>query len=672
MNSIDDFEGLWRAASNNAVKYSDDFPECFLLLPELVDGSIAQGNCTKIQIQININGELGELKVIDNGKGVTNTNRLLSWVSKESASVHNRYGTGSKLCLTKWNNNYNAKWYVRYRTRDKKNNSGSLFTYHGPFSGPSKDPEEDEHNDEILMPSGLEWCIEFNTSIFGDIQKPKKIFNTIKEILTTRYSKFHFDKTDFILEIITSDATIRQSSKEHNWKSFYEIMNEEVSKGNCVQMFTDIQQFNDIQMHCSSYILKEDKNVEKLFPFYGRRKMTASRLHISLDGRTIEIAPFWQFTYRKTNHNDLNGYIGFVNFIVPDKNEYKKAPTPATIKVSFYEGCPIYKDFVDTIRKLDIGKKEPDLPKPDPPKPDPPKPDPPKPDPPKSKIKENKEITIKYNNPEVYYTIIYMNISNWNEFDNIYIYCIENNKEYKIDKDLIKINNLDPDKSYTFEIKAIKDNKEYTHIFEQIIPNVKICPLCPHISDIKDETHDIQINFLEPKDIGIPITHVKICKDNKVLETIPFKQKIKLSQKIHTETKIKISYINEIGESNKLSQKIKQERCSREDFPSSLKKKVLRTTGYKCNITGVRFDIYNRPEFDHKNGLSCDINESNCQPLLVEIHSIKSCDKKSYDLLRDNKEELLNYKINKINNFLDSLNDDERNKLKFTNNRFEI
>ena len=53
MNSIDDYQGLWRAASNNAVKYSDDFPECFLLLPELVDGSIAQGNCTKILIQIN-------------------------------------------------------------------------------------------------------------------------------------------------------------------------------------------------------------------------------------------------------------------------------------------------------------------------------------------------------------------------------------------------------------------------------------------------------------------------------------------------------------------------------------------------------------------------------------------------------------------------------------------
>jgi hypothetical protein len=573
---------------------------------------------------------------------------------------------------------------VRYRTCDKKNKSGSLFTYRGPFLGSSKLLEEDENNEEILMPSGLEWCIEFNPSIFGDIQTSKKIFDTIKEILTTRYSKCHFDKTDFILEIITPDDTIRQSSKEHNWKSFYEIINEEVSNGNCIEILNEIQVFNEIPMQCSSYFLEEDKNVKKLFPFYGRRRMKSSRLHISLAGRIIEIAPFCQFTYKEANHNSLNGYIGFVNFIVPDKNEYIKAPTPATIKVSFYENCPIYKDFVDTIKKLDIGKKplkpeppkpeppKPEPPKPEPPKPEPPKPEPPKPDPPKPKIKENKEITIKYNNPEVYYTIIYMNVSNWNEFDNIYIYCIENNKEYKIEKDLIKINNLDPIKSYTFKIEAIKNNKEYTHIFEPIIPNVKICPLCPDISEIKDDTHDIQINFLEPKDIGIPITLVKICKDNKVLETIPFKQKIKLSQKIHTETKIKISYINEIGESSELSKKIKQERCSREDFPSSLKKKVLRTTGYKCNITGVRFDIYNRPEFDHKNGLSCDINESNCQPLLVEIHSIKSCDKKSYDLLRDNKEELLNYKINKINNFLDSLNDDERNKLKFTNNRFEI
>lgn len=662
MNSIDDFEGLWRAASNNAVKYSDDFPECFLLLPELVDGSIAQGNCTKIQIQININGELGELKVIDNGKGVTNNQRLLSWTNKESTSVHNRYGTGSKLCLTKWNNNYNAKWYVRYRTCDKKNKSGSLFTYHGPFLGSSKLLEEDENNEEILMPSGLEWCIEFNPNIFSNkIQNPKKVFDTIKEILTTRYSKCHFDKTDFILEIITPDESIKQSSKEHNWKSFYEIMNEEVSNCNCIQIVNETIQFNDIPMHYSSYNLTNDVNLKKLFPFYGRRRMKSSRLYISLDGRIIEIAPFWHFTDRETNHNDLNGYIGFVNFIVPDKNEYIKAPTPATIKVSFYENCPIYKDFVDTIKKLDIGKEPPKL-----------KPVPvpvPKP------VQKPKELIINCSKPEVYYTIIYINVINWNEFDNIDIYCIDHNIKCKIDKDLIKINNLDPDKGYTFEIKAIKDNKNYTHTFEQIIPNIKICPSCPIISKIKDDTHDIQINFLEPKDIGIPITYVKIYKDNeRVLETIPFKQKqeIKLSQKIHTETKIKISYINEIGESNKLSHKIKQEKCSRKEFPLSLVKNVLRTTGHKCNITGVRFDTYNRPEIDHKNGLSCDISESNCQPLLVEIHSIKSCDKKSYDLLRDNKEELLNYKINKINNFLDSLNDDERNKLKFNNNRFEI
>jgi hypothetical protein len=388
--------------------------------------------------------------------------------------------------------------------------------------------------------------------------------------------------------------------------------------------------------------------------------MKSSRLYISLDGRIIEIAPFWHFTDRETNHNDLNGYIGFVNFIVPDKNEYIKAPTPATIKVSFYENCPIYKDFVDTIKKLDIGK-EPPKPEPKPPKPEP------KPEP------KSKELIINCSKPEVYYTIIYVNVINWNEFDNIDIYCIDHNIKCKIDKDLIKINNLDPDKGYTFEIKAIKNNKEYTHTFEHIIPNIKICPSCPIISKIKDDTHDIQIYFSEPQDIGILITHVKIYKDNgNVLETIPFTQKIKLGQKIHTETLLKISYINEIGESSKLLPKIKQEKCSRKKFPQSLVNNVLSTTGHKCNISGVRFDGYNRYEIDHKNGLSCDISKFNCQPLLVEIHSIKSCDKPYYELLRDNKEELLNYKINKINNFLDSLNDDERNKLKFTNNRFEI
>jgi hypothetical protein len=40
----------WRASAHEAVPYTNDFPECFLVLPELIDGAIAQGNASKISV----------------------------------------------------------------------------------------------------------------------------------------------------------------------------------------------------------------------------------------------------------------------------------------------------------------------------------------------------------------------------------------------------------------------------------------------------------------------------------------------------------------------------------------------------------------------------------------------------------------------------------------------
>ena len=108
----EDFNAQWRASAHEAVPYSNDFPECFLVLPELIDGAIGQGKATKIIIQIKLNNDnTGFLKVTDNGRGVSDPHRLLSWASKESSDLHHRYGHGSKKCLTKWNKDYKKQGY---------------------------------------------------------------------------------------------------------------------------------------------------------------------------------------------------------------------------------------------------------------------------------------------------------------------------------------------------------------------------------------------------------------------------------------------------------------------------------------------------------------------------------------------------------------------------------
>ena len=357
MTNNDNFSSLWRASAYEAVEYTDDFPECFLVLPELVDGAIADGNATQITIKIDLKENGGYLSVSDNGKGVSDRSRLLSWASEDSASVHHRYGHGSKKCLTKWNKNYDAKWFVRYRTKDRRGTIGSLFTYNGPFEGDKRNKTKEDRDDEtLLMPSGLEWYIEFERSTLGNVNNPKKIFNTLKEILRTRYSKKYFDNTEFIIIVTENDSILSESSKEKKWITFQEYIEMEVKNKNCTMIKKSIEEFNGVMMTFSKYEIIDDTNLETEFKKYGHRNMKCSRLNISLNGRTIEHKPY-HMCLGRANHNSMNGIIGFVDFEGNDILDMDKMPTPCTTKVSFYENCPIFKQFQERFIDMDMEKK---------------------------------------------------------------------------------------------------------------------------------------------------------------------------------------------------------------------------------------------------------------------------------------------------------------------------
>jgi hypothetical protein len=346
---IDDFNAQWRASAHEQVAYSNDFPECFLVLPELIDGAVAQGGATVIQIEIQLSENNNYLKVTDNGKGISNTQRLLSWASKTSTNVHHRYGHGSKKCLTKWNKDYNSNWHIKYRTRDRRGVSSSLFTYIGPFKGIKMQPIEDETDEINLMPSGLEWFIEFNQETLSNINSPEKIFNAIKEILLTRYDKKYFDKTEFIIKV----NNLQESSKDKKWITFQECVDEEVKNNNCKIINIHTEKFNEGTMYYKKYLISRDGRgdfvLKTRFPTYGQKNMNCSRIHISLSGRTIEHAPYWKFIgNREANHNNFNGIIVFVNF----DGDFNELPTPCTTKVSFYENCPNFIKFKNRIIEL--------------------------------------------------------------------------------------------------------------------------------------------------------------------------------------------------------------------------------------------------------------------------------------------------------------------------------
>ena len=356
MAHIDEFSAQWRASAHEAVPYTDDFPECFLVLPELIDGAIGQGSATKINIEIKfIDDNSGYLKVTDNGIGVKNPKRLLNWASKESTTIHHRYGHGSKKCLTKWNKNYDCKWYVKYRYFQTRGVS-SLFQYSSPFKGLDTIEKIDDINETDLMPSGLEWYIEFKREILNNKNTLKDTFESIKEIIRTRYSRYHYDKTEFIVKVFDKKDIIEESSKINKWISFEEAIKKEIDNKNCIEIYNKEIKFNtNTKTTYKVYFLTiyggKGFDLKKEFQTYGHKNMNCSRIYISLNQRVIEVAPFWKFIKdRDANHNSLNGIFAFINFENLDNLDNNKQdiyidnlPTPCTTKVSFYENC---KNFI--------------------------------------------------------------------------------------------------------------------------------------------------------------------------------------------------------------------------------------------------------------------------------------------------------------------------------------
>jgi hypothetical protein len=356
--ATEEYHALWRSSAHEAVPYTDDFPEALLVLPELCDGSIGQGNATRLTIQIHMNGDNSKLTVTDNGGGIRNERRLLAWAASKATSNIHRNGHGTKKCLTKWEPNYEkADWTIRWRLPGK-----NLQTTKGPFRGYSPDSIiDDEGNDaHTLMPSGCEISIYFNaSSVLGDLSNnPDGLYTAVREILQTRYSEETFIKTEFIIEIShpSKKKLLPRSSKKEKWHSFKTSVLNHI-KSNVVKKLHESK--HDIEggyYIIEIYFIDINGNMQfalkREFPKYGLKSMRSSRVHISLDGRVIEAIPIYQLLGREANHNDLNGYKVFVNFVPDTKDDFAKLPVPCTTKVSLYENDPVYRLFVQKFKEV--------------------------------------------------------------------------------------------------------------------------------------------------------------------------------------------------------------------------------------------------------------------------------------------------------------------------------
>lgn len=355
------FHGLWRASANERVAYTDDFPAAMLVTPEFWDGCIGQGQATQILTSVKqIPGSAKWLLTVrDNGRGITNERRLLTWAAAHATSNIHRNGHGLKKTLTKYAPDYtDAKWTIKYRRSGK-----NLQVISSPFLGFQNTKSEEVEGDETtLMPSGTEVSVEFDPAILGRYRdNVEHLTNAFRELICTRYSEEILEKVEFVLDITAPTPTVPSktlvaSSKKNRWHSLRWHVEKMVGEKEAEKIGTyseefvggrwDFTMFHLTVNGSASYALKKPD----VFPTYGRKNQATSRMFAGLNGRMIEAMPIYTALGKEQNHNNYNGMVWFLDFTAASDADFEKLPTPATTKVSFYENCEVFKPVVEKIR----------------------------------------------------------------------------------------------------------------------------------------------------------------------------------------------------------------------------------------------------------------------------------------------------------------------------------
>ena len=374
MSQMIDWNALWKKDATANVGRNEFLP-CIEVFPELLDGSINQGNATKIDITYNWKDDgTIDCAIKDNGKGTDNERRLLTWASSNSVDSTHRNGNGLKFALTKFipDQAKDGSWQILSR---KKNRDRVL--YMSPFRGPdttiideTEDSKERFDTLEQLLPSGFLINVSFSQDIFKDYS-PEQIFKFLKEKICSTYSEEILRRVTIDLECVQGQNIFKETSNSDDpskmWHSFeYECANDK----DVAKMY--VKEMPEKAITMSEYFIKPDGhqsyNLKKKFPIFGRKNEECQNILISQNGRMISAIKISK-VLGKEPHGAGNGRIIFVNFKF-DPKDFDKFPRPASIKNAFWEGCPLYNAFLRDLqswvpcsRKAKIPTVEPPMPK---------------------------------------------------------------------------------------------------------------------------------------------------------------------------------------------------------------------------------------------------------------------------------------------------------------------
>jgi hypothetical protein len=372
-NYNEDIHGQWRANASEKVVYTEDFPAPMLCATEFSDNSLAKGKATKVTITFDItNPEAGIFTHMDNGVGierVSDLSRFLKFGSTHSSDTYHQYAWGRFRAMTAFMPDYEtATWSATFKLCKNPNTLSQI-------SQPWSTPENMQRSiieipiTEASREVGFEMVMKFNMSIFGNelartyTTDPQKLFDKMKERLTTKYPETVFEKTEFILNVKKGDRIITQSSQTHKWKTFEQMLKNLalISPASCRIVFNEVLDWKSIKAHVTEYHLSRDnQELKKAFPTFGSRCIPAQRVFINAQERLIEPRSKPKMD-KRDGHNNQNGEIVFIHAYSADTGSFADLPTPSTTKVSIKDDCPnlpgIYQMYLDRKKQVEDQKK---------------------------------------------------------------------------------------------------------------------------------------------------------------------------------------------------------------------------------------------------------------------------------------------------------------------------
>lgn len=346
--------GLWEAFAKMPVPYEDDYPTCLHNITELTDGSLGKGDATEMWQKWDIS-DPDDIRFSheDNGKGLekqSDASRLFTLASPDRTDKDHVHNMGTKLAMIGAEPDYcKAYWAITAR-RGGNPNSVSKFKSPWRETGAMLDSEEIIPTDSTNKHIGFKLeLLGINKSVFKKhadafMRSQADALRIHSERLRMKYNPCVLRGRKIQIEVKKGDNIAKDTLTGENWKSLQQTLRDMVSQKKGHLLFEVDIQHKRVRGKFSLYKLDDDSLVKKTYPKFGVKKLCASRVHYYNNDHLMESIPLHQVIGVKAQHNDYNGYIGFIEFwsSTDDGDNFDDLAKSCTTKFSLNKSCENY------------------------------------------------------------------------------------------------------------------------------------------------------------------------------------------------------------------------------------------------------------------------------------------------------------------------------------------